>query len=129
MRPVAVFRLLLAAVGAVIASQDAAAFLLLGRAWPSGDITMQLQLGRPSGVLLDGSTDWNAVAEAALNDWNDQIGRSKFVVVRDSATSLAQRNGFNNVFFSADIFDQVNILWFMKIEVKIYKVIWLLFFV
>ncbi len=65
---------------------------------------MQLQLGKPPGALLDGSTDWNAIAEAALNDWNDQIGRAKFVTTRDSSTSKAQRNGFNNVFFSPDVF-------------------------
>lgn len=104
MSRVTAFRLFLAVTGAAVAVADASAFLSLGRAWPSGDIPMQLQLGKPPGALLDGSTDWNAIAEAALNDWNDQIGRAKFVTTRDSSTSKAQRNGFNNVFFSPDVF-------------------------
>jgi hypothetical protein len=65
---------------------------------------MQLQLGTPASPLLDGSSDWDAAAEASLNDWNDQLVRSKFVAIRASTATKVQSNGFNNVYFSPDVF-------------------------
>ncbi len=106
MSRLAVFRLVLALAGAVVACEDARAFLPIGRAWPSGDIPMQLELGRPTAALLDGSTDWDAVAEASLHDWNTQIARSQFTDVRASTAEQARGNRLNTVFFSPNIFGE-----------------------
>ncbi|HUR60447.1 MAG TPA: matrixin family metalloprotease, partial [Opitutaceae bacterium] len=98
---------ILAASGAACATITAAhAFALIGYAWPSGDVTMHLQLGSPGGPLTDGSTTWGEVAEAALNDWNSQIVRSRFVVVRNSTASKAEGNRINNVFFNTDVYGE-----------------------
>lgn len=58
---------------------------------------MQLQLGTGSGTLLDGSTSWGQVAEGALSDWNQAMGRIQFTVVRDSTAANASGNSLNNV--------------------------------
>ena len=55
----------------------------IGAAWPTGDIPMRLQLDatRPTSVALplqDGSASWNAVGQAALEQWNAVLGRSRF---------------------------------------------------
>jgi hypothetical protein len=88
----------------LLAPPAALAFDLTGGSWPSGDIVMHLQLGRPPAVLIDGATDWNTVAESALNDWNARITRSKLTVVRDSTAQIRNGNGLNNVVFRPDIF-------------------------
>src|SRR2546427_10089351 len=38
--------------------------------WPDGTVPMDLQLGSPSWVLMDGNTSWNTVANNALATWN-----------------------------------------------------------
>lgn len=65
---------------------------------------MHLQLGPAPAALSDGAPGWGAVAEAALNDWNAQIARSRFTVVRDSAAARAEGNRINNVFFDSTIY-------------------------
>lgn len=85
---------------------SAHAFDLIGNSWPNGDIVMHLQLGAPSSPLSDGSPDWATVAESALNEWNQQLIRSKFTVVRDSTAAIAQRNRINNIIFRTDIYGE-----------------------
>src|SRR5450432_1581675 len=63
--------------------------------WPNGTVTMQLQLDpTPLGSpLIDGSTSWGQVAEAALADWNTHLGTLQFEVVRNSSASIGENNG------------------------------------
>ncbi len=72
--------------------------------WPDGNIVMQLQLGSNSGTLLDGSTSWGAAIEPSMADWNGQVSRVQFRVVRDSTAARASGNGLNNVFFDSDVY-------------------------
>ncbi len=104
MNRAALFRLVLAAAIALGAATGARAFSVLGIVWAAGEIPMQLQLGQPPSFLLDGSTDWDAAAEASLNDWNAQMVRSQFVAIRGSTAAKARGNSLNNVFFSPDIY-------------------------
>ena len=55
-------------------------------------------------MLFRSAPDWNSVAEAALNDWNPQIARSKFTVQRNSTAAIASGNRINNVVFRTDAF-------------------------
>src|SRR5688572_25943694 len=80
---------------------QSAAYSLLGSKWTTATVTMQLQLGTGSSVLLDGFSSWGASAEDALFTWNGHIGSSKFAVVRDS-TAPRGENRLNNVYFSGD---------------------------
>lgn len=98
-------RVVLSAVlmGAPLSSQ---AFSILGRSWASGDILMQLQLGSPATALTDGSTNWDMVAESALNDWNTHLARSQFQIVRSSTAAKSSNNRLNNVFFSPTVYGE-----------------------
>lgn len=82
----------------------AAGYNLSGSKWTLSSVSMHLQLGAGSGVLLDGSPSWGAAAEDALSVWNSYIGATKFSVVRDSTAIRAQGNRINNVFFSSDVY-------------------------
>ena len=98
-------RALLRATLAVAALAGAArAYDLTGGSWLSGDIVMHLQLGAPSAPLLDGSSDWNAVAEAALADWNIHLQRCRLVTIRNSTAEVRNGNRINNVAFRPDVF-------------------------
>lgn len=61
---------------------------------------MQLQLTGNPGVLIDGSTTWNEVAESALGLWNAQIDVARFAAVKASTVTPREGDGVNNVFFS-----------------------------
>jgi len=50
------------------------------------------------------ATDWAAVAESALNEWNSQLGRAKFTASRDTTAAVATNNRINNVTFRSDIY-------------------------
>lgn len=89
-----------------LAANRAGAFATNGGSWPSGEIPMQLQLGIVAKPLTDGATSWNTVAESALSEWNAQLTRSQFTVVRDSAAAQSQGNRLNNVFFSSTVYGQ-----------------------
>ena len=59
------------------------AYVLEGQQWPNGNIVINLQLSSatvayPAGGLQDGSPSWNAVAEAALGDWNQYLKNVQF---------------------------------------------------
>lgn len=77
-----------------------------GPKWPSASVTMQLQLGSPSGTLIDGSTSWNTAGEAALGIWNPILNGMQFRVVRDSSAGVASGNGLNNVIWGEDVFGE-----------------------
>lgn len=104
MSAAAAFRLAVSAATLLLAARSARAYDLTGGSWNNGDILMHLQLGSLSSPLLDGAADWNSVAEAALNDWNPQIARSKFTVQRNSTAAIASGNRINNVVFRTDAF-------------------------
>jgi hypothetical protein len=80
-----------------------AAYSLIGSKWTTSSVTMHLQLGAGSGVLLDGFPNWGASAEDALAIWNGHIVATKFSPVRDSTAGRASGNRINNVFFSNDV--------------------------
>lgn len=105
-RAVTPFLLVAAALAAWCTAPSAQAFSTMGRTWAPGDIVMHLQLGPPSAPLSDGSADWNAVAEAALQEWNQQISRSRFLAVRDSTAARAQGNRVNNVHFDSTVYGE-----------------------
>lgn len=84
---------------------SARAYVLEGPQWPANKkITIQLQLGASSGVLLDGSASWGAAVEDALGQWNNVLGDVHFAVVRDSTIPIVQGDGKNSVFFSNTAF-------------------------
>ncbi|MSU50227.1 MAG: matrixin family metalloprotease [Opitutus sp.] len=97
-------RLALSLVGALFTAGPAHAFNLFGTSLPNGNTVMNLQLGPTTTPLADGAADWAAVAESALNEWNGQMGRSKFTVVRDSTEAVGANNRVNNVIFRPDVF-------------------------
>lgn len=90
---------------ALLATATSHAFDFTGRSWPDGDIHMVLALGAtPAEPLSDGAADYNAVAQSALQEWNQHLTRSRFTAVRDLDAQRAQRNRVNNVFFNIDIY-------------------------
>ncbi len=93
-----------AALIAALFAPGVRAFDLIGTAWPSGDIPMHLQLGRPPAPLIDGATDWNAVAQSAFEEWNARLSRSRLAAVPDSTAEIRRGNRINNVAFRADVY-------------------------
>jgi hypothetical protein len=97
----------IAAAAAVVSlTAVSQAFVVSGRSWPAGGVVLHLQLGTPPTALSDGETSWGAVAEAALADWNREISRTQFTVIRDSIAPKAQGNRINNVFFHPDVYGE-----------------------
>ncbi len=82
------------------------AYSLASQRWTSSPIALQLQLDTspPARTLLDGSTAWWQVAEAALSEWNAAIADVQFSSVRNSTAALGAPNGFNNVFFGSTVY-------------------------
>ncbi|MEY2491330.1 MAG: hypothetical protein QOH24_281 [Verrucomicrobiota bacterium] len=82
-------------------------FALEGPKWPAGTIPMVIQAGTPNFVLPDGFTDWNADAENALAEWNEQMGGVQFRWTEaDPGTTASNTNtdNKNSVFFSNNVF-------------------------
>jgi len=65
------------------------AFDLTGRTWPNGDIPLTLALGTAPQPFIDRSSDFDAIAESALADWNQHLERSRFTSVRNADGVLA----------------------------------------
>lgn len=83
---------------ALVGVGGAQAYVTQGFAWKNGNITLELQLGAPDvSPLTDGSTHWDDVATAALDEWNPSLGRSKFVRVKNS--TAPKTTAYNNVSF------------------------------
>lgn len=100
---------LLALFASLILASPAAAYVFLGSSWPSGQIPLQLQLDAtaPTSVALplnDGATSWNALAQAAANDWNTGLVRSRFTTTTSSATTARYGDGTSSVVFSSSIY-------------------------
>jgi hypothetical protein len=89
----------------VIAAANAYVFTTTGT-WPAGNVVMQLQLGPLTGSLLDGSTSWGQVAEAALADWNTVLQSIQFKVVRDSTVAIVSGDRLNSVYWSNTVFGE-----------------------
>ena len=94
------------ATAALVVATKVHGFAVVGTSWPSGDITMHLQLGAPASALSDGATNWDDVAESALQEWNSQMGRSRFAALKNSGAAKAQGNRINNVFFSPNVYGE-----------------------
>lgn len=73
-------------------------------AWPDGVVHIELQLGSPDRVLIDGTTSWNVLALDVLRTWNASMQRTKLVGISDSEAPQGEDNGFNNVFFSDEVY-------------------------
>lgn len=82
------------------------AYNLSGVAWPNGDIPMQLELGSPPSTLADGSNNWDDVALAAMNIWNADLKRSRFVGNKGSTAPRAKKNGYSTVQFDSTIYGE-----------------------
>jgi hypothetical protein len=86
-------------------------YALIGGSWPTGNIPMTLQLDAtaPKNVplpLQDGSPSWSAVAQAAMDEWNNcgVLTRSKFTSITSSSSSTKSGDKINNVFFSSTVY-------------------------
>jgi len=96
----------LAAVAILLLADSTGAFTTQGRRWPTGTtITMHLELGAANTALIDGSRDWDSVAEAALAAWNPYLNGVLFGIVRDTA-AIASGNRINTVSFGDDVFGE-----------------------
>lgn len=84
----------------------ARAYVLEGQHWPNNKtITMTLGLGTPNRTLTDGATDWNPIAQDALNVWNGLLGSGvRFSGQAAGAQTGVQNDGVNTVFFAANVF-------------------------
>lgn len=90
-----------------IFSRSALGFALEGPKWPNGTIPMVIQVGTPNFILPDGFTDWNADAENALAEWNEQMAGVQFTWTEGdpgAAASNTNHDGQNSVFFSNTVF-------------------------
>jgi len=102
-------RVVLAALPIFLA-WPATAFDTFDVAWPSGDVTLVLDLDNedaPSGALNlnDGSTSWNQVAAASLAEWNTHLNRTMLVAADPDPSRPADLgNGQNDVFFSETVY-------------------------
>ena len=91
--------------GGALTSTTATAFVLDGNHWPSNQpIILNLQLGSPGRTLIDGSTRWNQVAEAAAEAWNPYLGSGVQFQTNETVLTPAERDGKNTVFFCSTIY-------------------------
>ena len=101
-RPALVF----IAAAVLLLAQSGGAFAPRGQQWPAGStITMHLELGSSSSPLIDGSPDWDSVAESALAAWNPYLNAVTFRAFRDSS-AIASGNRVNTVSFGNDVFGE-----------------------
>ncbi len=85
----------------------ARAYVLEGDHWAADQpIVLDLQLGTPKTILIDGSTTWNQVAEAAMDAWNPSLGSGVRFEESDDASTPKQRDGKNEVFFSDTLYGE-----------------------
>jgi len=92
------------AVAIVLLTQSGGAFSTRGQRWPAGStVAMHLALGSSSSPLIDGSPDWDSVAESALAAWNPYLNGVTLRPFRDSS-AIASGNRINTVSFGNDVF-------------------------
>ncbi len=83
------------------------AYVLEGFQWPAGQtIVLDLQLGTPTGTLIDGSTTWDQVAEAAAGIWNPYLGSNVQLQTQETNFTPAQGDGRNSVFFATSVYGE-----------------------
>lgn len=98
--------LVLIALMVLLLADSGRAYYTFGRRWPTGStIVMHLELGSPGAALLDGSRDWDSVADSALATWNPYLNGVFFSSVRDSA-AIASGNRLNTASFADDVFGE-----------------------
>lgn len=96
----------LAALLVLLLADSGRAYFSQGRRWPAANtVVMHLELGSPSSTLIDGSRDWDSVAEAALAAWNPYLNGAAFSARRDSS-AISSGNGLNTVSFADDVFGE-----------------------
>lgn len=101
------------------AAASARGYILESSAWRLGTVAsptlvtmqLQLQIGPPvNRTLLDGSTSWNQVAQAALAEWNQYLATVQFAWINNSTFPIPaggnQPSGANTVFFSNTFFGE-----------------------
>jgi hypothetical protein len=94
------------AVALVLLTESGGAFSSRGQRWPAGStVTMHLELGSSSSPLIDGSPDWDSVAESALAAWNPYLNGVTLRAFRDSS-AIASGNRINTVSFGNDVFGE-----------------------
>jgi hypothetical protein len=93
--------------GIVLSCAGLGAFVFLSGTprWPTGSITMHLQLGT-SEALLDGAPSWGVAVEGALTEWNGFLVDRQFRVVRDSTVPIRDGDLVNSMFFSERAHDR-----------------------
>src|SRR5881394_2033404 len=62
----------------LISGETGSGFALEGPKWPGATVPMVVQLGTPNFVLPDGFLSWDAAAENAMAQWNEQHGGVQF---------------------------------------------------
>ncbi len=72
--------------------------------WPDGAINLVFALGPAGRTLQDGNTSWDAVAQSAANEWNQNLGLVQFTPVVDDGATAQQGDGKNTVAFSNSIY-------------------------
>ena len=83
------------------------AYVLEGTHWPDNQtIVLDLQLGRPAGTLIDGSTSWDQVVAAATDIWNPYLGSGVQFETQETSFTTAQGDGRNSVFFATSVFGE-----------------------
>ncbi|HRE80183.1 MAG TPA: immunoglobulin domain-containing protein [Opitutaceae bacterium] len=83
-------------------------YVIDSRRWDAQSITLHLALD-PAPLakpLADGSLSWTVVAQAALTDWNQALGQTKFIAVPFSNAPVARANSVNTVTWSDTIFGE-----------------------
>lgn len=81
-------------------SQTATGFATFPQRWPSGAITMNLQLPGGSG-LADGSASFNAVVGGAMATWNESLSRVRFAGVNAASGRGGDNDRINQVFYDS----------------------------
>lgn len=91
--------LLVTACAVLWLTSPGGAYRAKGHRWAAGsEVVMHLQQASSgSGVLIDGSADWNTVTEGALAAWNPFLNGVSFRVLKDSRSGVAFSNNANNV--------------------------------
>lgn len=72
--------------------------------WAHGPINLVIALGPAGRTLQDGNTSWDAVAQSAVDEWNQNLGLAQFATVVEDDASPQQGDGKNTVAFSSNIY-------------------------
>ena len=90
-----------------VAARPVGAYVLSGERWPSNEaIMMELNLGSEHVTLIDGSTSFDQVAEAALTEWNPYLGSDVQFTWEETSATPRRDDGVNQVFSSNTIYGE-----------------------